>query len=132
MVPVIDICRQCMCDRTDRADSGTGSLLVFCDVQDVNGLVEPALGTGSEAKPFRVGLTCMELIARYQLIFRNLYDFAGSSTMHVSYRFGCKDLVFPVGKLSTPTGYAATNNPVETYHYSLKLVKTGNEQRLQN
>ncbi|KAF1786706.1 hypothetical protein GQ600_710 [Phytophthora cactorum] len=133
MVPVIDICRQCMCDRTDRADSGTGSLLVFCDVQDVNGLVEPALGTGSEAKPFR------------QLIFRNLYDlhftateeevfrkrgdmvnyahdFAGSSTIHVSYRFGCKDLVFPVGKLSTPTGYAATNDPVETYHYSLKLV----------
>ncbi|KAE9286861.1 hypothetical protein PF008_g26561 [Phytophthora fragariae] len=61
MEPVLEICRQRMYDGGD-AERTSESLLVFCDTEVVDGVVEPSLGAGSKANPFRIGLTCMALL----------------------------------------------------------------------
>ncbi|KAE9191702.1 hypothetical protein PF002_g24422 [Phytophthora fragariae] len=70
MEPVLEICRQSMYDG-GAAERTSESLLVFCDTQVVDGAVQPALGTGSAANPFRIGLTCMALLESYVKVQRD-------------------------------------------------------------
>jgi hypothetical protein len=51
MEPVLEICRQRMYDG-GVAERTSQSLLVFCDTEVVDGIVEPALGRGSKSTPF--------------------------------------------------------------------------------
>jgi len=64
MEPVVEICRQSMYDG-GREEQTRDRLLVFCDTQVVDGVVQPALGNGSACNPFRIGLTCKALLETY-------------------------------------------------------------------
>ncbi|GMF30804.1 unnamed protein product [Phytophthora fragariaefolia] len=70
VVPVLEICRRSRYDLI-AGERSREDLVVFCDSKIEHGVAEPVLGTGSVARPFRIGLTSILLVERYVDVLRN-------------------------------------------------------------